>query len=170
MLCCLDVHYLANAAHAAAVTFDEWTAAVPVAQFTATVETPAEYQAGQFYLRELSPLLAVIKKVPQPIDGYVIDGYCYLSPELAPGLGAYLFEALGTGAPIIGVAKNRYRDTAHAYELLRGGSHRPLFITAIGMTSEAAVHCIASMAGQHRVPTLLKAVDQLARASTAAPN
>lgn len=163
MFTCLDVHYFDNTAHAAALVFDEWTATAPLSQFTASVPAPADYEPGHFYLRELSPLLAVIKKILQPIDCYVIDGYCYLSMEHAPGLGAYLFEALGSGAPVIGVAKNRYRDSTHAVELLRAGTKRPLFVTAVGMSDEAASRCIASMSGSHRIPNLLKAVDRLAR-------
>jgi deoxyribonuclease V len=64
---------------------------------------------------------------------------------------------------IIGVAKNRYRDSAHAFELLRGESKRPLFITAIGIDYEGAALHVASMAGDSRIPTLLHAVDRLSR-------
>lgn len=170
MFACLDVHYDANNAHAAAILFDDWTAVAPLAKSTAWVSDVVAYQSGEFYLRELHPLLTVIQKLEQPIDCYVLDGYCHLSAELAPGLGAYLYEALGSGAPVIGVAKNRYRDTTHAVELVRAKSKRPLFITAIGMTYDAAARCIGSMAGEHRIPTLLKAVDRLARTHPRVPD
>jgi deoxyribonuclease V len=78
-------------------------------------------------------------------------------------LGACLYEAIGGGASIVGVAKSRYRDTSHAIELTRGVSKRPLFITAIGMDYGQAARHIASMAGDFRIPSLLKAVDRLAR-------
>lgn len=170
MLACLDVHYFGAKANAAALTFDEWTATAARAHFTASVPEAAVYQSGKFYLRELHPLLAVIEKIPQTIDCFVIDGYCYLSPEHAPGLGAMLYEALGSGAPIIGVAKSRYGETSHAFELRRAKSARPLFITAIGMSYADAAGCIALMAGGSRIPDLLKEVDRVARSGVGSPS
>ena len=163
MIACLDVHYDGDLAHAAAVVFADWTSTATVAQYTATVSVPAEYEPGRFYLRELPPLLAVIKNIVQHIDTYVIDGYCHLSPDMAPRLGAHLKESVAPAATIIGVAKNRYRDSGHAFELLRGQSKRALFITAIGIDYKSAAQHVASMAGDSRIPTLLHAVDRLSR-------
>jgi len=86
-----------------------------------------------------------------------------LSPDQAPGLGAYFKESLDHDALIVGVAKNRYGNTNHAIELLRAQSARPLFVTAIGADYESAAEHVASMAGEFRIPTLLKAVDRLSR-------
>jgi deoxyribonuclease V len=163
MIACLDVYYSDSRAHAAAVVFESWSSTEVVAEYDATVAELAPYQPGQFYLRELQPLLAVIEKIKQSIDTYIIDGYCYLSADLAPGLGARLHDRLGRTSTMIGVAKNRYQQTSHATELFRGGSARPLFITAIGIDSEHAAHLIGSMAGQHRIPILIKAADGLSR-------
>lgn len=163
MIACLDVHYTETMAYAAAVVFEDWTSQAGIAEYTASLAHSATYEPGRFYLRELAPLLAVIEQLDRPVDVFVIDGYCYLSAEGEPGLGRHLADALGGSAAIVGVAKNRYRKTSHAVELMRGQSARPLFITAIGMTPEQAARSIASMAGEFRLPTLLRAVDQLSR-------
>jgi deoxyribonuclease V len=164
MIVALDVHYLAAKANAAAVVFDDWGSSEVVARYTAMESPIAEYEPGRFYLRELSPLLAVVRKIEQDVDVYVIDGYCHLSAERAPGLGAYLDEALHHNAAIVGAAKNRYRQTRHAVEVLRGRSRRPLFVTSIGIGYDVAGRHVASMAGRHRIPDMLKAVDLLSRA------
>lgn len=163
MIACLDVHYSVAHANAAAIVFSRWEAPSAVSQYTAMVSQAAEYEPGRFYLRELRPLLSVIAQIVEAIDVFVIDGYCHLSSDGAPGLGHFLNRSLNSNAVIVGVAKNRYRDTRHAAELLRGRSTRPLFITAIGADYHTASQHIASMAGEFRVPTLLKAVDRLSR-------
>jgi deoxyribonuclease V len=142
MIACLDVYYCDNAAVAAAIVFPDWISRSPLSEYTTTVTGVAEYEAGRFYLRELVPLKAVIAKIAEPIEVYVIDAYCYLSSDRAHGLGAYLYESLGRSTPIIGVAKNRYRDTNHAVELLRGGSVRPFYVTSIGLDYHLAARHI----------------------------
>lgn len=163
MIACFDVHYFRDTANAATILFQDWESPASISEYTATVPQSAEYEPGRFYLRELQPLLAVIRKIVEPVDTYVIDGYCHLSSDQAPGLGAYLKESLDHDVSIVGVAKNRYRNTNHAAELLRAQSSRPLFITAIGSDYEVAARQVASMAGEYRIPTLLKAVDRLSR-------
>lgn len=166
MIACLDVYYSESQAHAAAVVFKDWSSTATVAEYEATIAELTPYQPGQFYLRELQPLLAVIAKIVEPIKTYVIDGYCYLSPDLTPGLGARLHASLDQPITIIGVAKNRYQQSEHASELLRGGSARPLFVTAIGIDYESAARLVGSMAGEFRIPTLIKAADRLSRVTT----
>lgn len=163
LISCLDVYYTEEKADAAAVVLADWQAGSPLSRYTATVKGVAQYEPGRFYLRELLPIQAVIAKIVEPIDVYVIDGYCHLSPDHTPGLGAYLHEALGGAVSVVGVAKNRYRDTTHAVEVLRAGSVRPLFVTSIGLAYDAAAQRIASMAGKYRIPDLIKAADRLSR-------
>jgi len=165
MIAALDVHYSGNTATAAAVVFENWSSNEAIAQYTALESPVAAYEAGQFYMRELSPLLTVIKQIKLPTDTYIIDGYCHLSSDFAPGLGVYLNDALGKSATIVGVAKNRYRDSQHAIEVLRATSKRPLFVTSIGISYEIAAQNVASMAGQYRIPEMLKAVNRLSRIS-----
>lgn len=163
MIAFTDVHYFETHARAAAVVATDWRAVEAAGVYTIEQPVPDEYQAGQFYKRELPPLLAVIADVSDPIEAVVVDGYCTLGADGEPGLGAYLHEALKQHVPIIGVAKNRFRGTTHAVEVLRGESKNPLFVTAIGMEAQEAADHIAAMAGEHRIPTLLKQVDRVAR-------
>lgn len=163
MIACLDVHYEREIAHAAAIVFDKWEAVSSLSEYTAFSTNATIYAPGRFYLRELRPLLNVAQSISEAIDVYVIDAYCHLSADLAPGLGAYFYEALKNDASVIGVAKNRFRNTQHAVELIRGKSRRPLFITSIGMQYETAASNVRMMAGNFRIPTMIKAADRLAR-------
>ena len=65
-----------------------------------------------------------------------------------PGLGGHLYDALGSEADIIGVAKTAYKGGAHAEKLLRGRSQTPLYITASGNISHReAARMVARMHG-----------------------
>ena len=163
MIACFDVHYQGGNANAAALLLEDWASDKPVEQFLVRSSNVAEYQAGRFYQRELGPLRSVIEQITCPVHTFVIDAYCHLSETGAPGLGAYLHETLPENSIVIGVAKNRFRETNHAVELLRGDSDRPLFVSSIGIDYSAAAEHIRSMAGPHRMPTLLKAVDRFCR-------
>ena len=163
MIACFDVHYQGGGANAAAILFDDWASDRPSEHLLVRSENVAEYQAGSFYRRELGPLRSVIEQFTCSVNTFVIDAYCHLSKVGAPGLGAFLHETLPENSVVIGVAKNRFRETNHAVELLRGGSERPLFVSSIGIDYQAAAEFIRSMAGANRMPTLLKAVDRLCR-------
>ena len=71
-------------------------------------------------------------------------------------------DALGGTRPI-GVAKTAYRGAAFAERVLRGTSQSPLFVTGVGIEASEAAALVAAMHGPHRIPTLLRRVDQLAR-------
>jgi deoxyribonuclease V len=96
----------------------------------------------------------------------VIDGYVWLSEDGRPGLGAHLFEALARTTAIVGVSKTSFAGSAFAVSVYRGGSHRPLFVTAAGVEPAIAAGWIGGMHGAHRIPTLLKRVDRLCREVT----
>lgn len=138
--------------------FADW--ADPIATHEAVVDVTdvAPYQPGHFYKRELPCIEAIMGHGPQP-RLIVVDGYVDLGPA-RPGLGRYLHDACGL--PVIGVAKTRFRSAAPA-EVLRGASARPLYVTSAGLDVERAADAIGRMAGPHRMPDLLKRVDQLAR-------
>jgi deoxyribonuclease V len=156
-----DVHYLTSGgARAAAVVAADATFAHVLADRTTVVPGVRPYQPGQFYLRELPPLRAVL-------DGLigmrllVVDGYADLDPEGRPGLGAHAHAELDV--PVIGVAKSPFRTATHAVPVLRGTSARPLYVTAAGMTRTDAADLIRRMAGRYRLPDALRRADTLAR-------
>jgi deoxyribonuclease V len=157
----LDVQYDDPTARVAGVAFDAWTDAVPCWEGTTTVGSVAPYVPGRFFERELPCLQALLATAPGPIDAVVVDGHAWLAPG-RPGLGAHLWAAMGEAWPVIGVAKRRFAG-GHATEVQRGGSATPLHVTAAGMDDAEAAAWVAAMAGEHRIPALLKRVDQLAR-------
>jgi deoxyribonuclease V len=162
MIAALDVHYdeTAPSALAAAVVFQDWDDEKPVRAYTVRCNDIASYIPGQFFQRELPCLLAVLREIQEPINVIVIDGYVSLGDK--PGLGIHLWEALKRQTAVVGVAKTRFHS-ASAVEVYRGLSKTPLFVTAVGMEVAEAVAKIMRMAGSHRNPKLLKAVDKLAR-------
>ena len=97
------------------------------------------------------------------ITAIVVDGYVTLGSAQKPGLGMHLYEAIDRAVPVIGVAKNRFADTSEACEVFRGNSQSPLFVTSVKMPLAVAKANIEGMHGEHRIPTLLKKVDQLCR-------
>lgn len=164
MIAAIDVQYEGSHARVGCITFENWAAALPEREFVLQLDEVQAYQPGEFYKRELPCILAALATLEPPPQTVVIDGYVWLDDHGRPGLGAHLFEALGGRVAIVGVAKTAFRGSEHAARVLRPGSQRPLFVTAAGLSlREAAAH-VARMSGAHRIPSLLKHVDRLARA------
>jgi deoxyribonuclease V len=164
VLIALDVHYSDDAASVACVGFERWDADTSSLELVLRDDTPpAAYEPGQFYKRELPHLLRAIEAVRarHAIDAGVIDAHVWLDGG-APGLGAHLYEALQRSTTIIGVAKTAYRG-ATAIEVTRGESSSPLFVSAAGIDPPRAADHVRAMHGPHRIPTLLKRTDALAR-------
>ncbi len=162
MIVCLDVDYREDHAVVGCVGFDRWTDEAPALERAVRVaRAPGAYQPGAFYLRELPYLLEALAQLPGRPDAIVIDGYVWLGDD-RPGLGARLHEALGARTPVIGVAKRRF-EGARAVEVRRGTSAQPLFLTAVGTSAADAARHVGAMHGPHRIPTLLKRADRLAR-------
>jgi deoxyribonuclease V len=162
----LDVHYAGAGARAAAVVASSWTDPAPIAEYTVNVAAAGAYQPGEFFRRELPCLMEVLAAVREQAGVIVVDGYVELDAQGAPGLGAHLYERMGGRCPVVGVAKTAYRGGDFAAPVLRGASQRPLFVTARGVTKADAAGLVRSMHGEHRVPTLIRFVDALARAAT----
>jgi deoxyribonuclease V len=156
-----DVHYLASGgARAAAVVAADPVFSRLAGDRIVVVADVAPYQPGQFYLRELPPLRAVLDGV-SGLSLLVIDGYADLDPDGRPGLGARARDEFGV--PVIGVAKTPFRTATHAIAVLRGTSARPLYVTAAGMPRADAASLVRQMAGRHRLPDALRRADTLAR-------
>lgn len=163
MIVALDVDYREAEVVAAAVGFQRWTDERPLAEVVVTSDAPpAPYEPGRFYRRELPHLVGVLALVPTPLDAIIVDGYVWLGPG-NPGLGAHLHGALGGLTPVIGVAKTAFAG-ADAIEVVRGTSARPLYVTGAGIDAGEAAEHVRAMHGEHRIPTLLRRVDQLCRA------
>lgn len=158
------MHYFATHAQAACVVAGSWRDAAPLAEYTAIHESPADYEPGAFFKRELPPLLAVLGKLAELPPVLVVDGYVWLDQD-RPGLGYHLQQALPQHPAVVGVAKTSFAGNRAAVAVLRG-STRPLFVTAIGVDVAAAAEHVRDMAGLYRLPDLLRRADQLAKGRT----
>jgi deoxyribonuclease V len=157
----VDVHYLrTGGARAAAVLAADAAFAHVRAAHTAVLPQVAPYRPGEFYLRELPPLRALLQEL-SGLGLLVVDGYADLDPAGRPGLGAHAHAEFGI--PVIGVAKSRFHTATHAVPVLRGSSGRPLFVTAAGMPSADAADLVRRMAGRYRLPDAPRRADTLAR-------
>lgn len=168
----MDVSGMTVSASIAGVLFDAWTAATPKAIYHSHIDKVADYCSGEFYKRELPCILSLINTHALTPDYILIDGYVHFGTPEHAGLGMYVYHALDKRIPVIGVAKNAFKHLSQDsnVQLLRGTSKKPLYITAIGINQTEAVKNIATMHGQHRIPTLLKLADTACRHPKTNPN
>jgi deoxyribonuclease V len=163
MLLAFDVHYRPEVAVTACVGFAGWSDPAPVFERVVRSSTPpAAYRPGELYRRELPYILDALPELPAAAEALIIDGHVWLEAG-RPGLGAHLHDALGGRFAVVGVAKRPFRRAGGAVPVLRGGSRRPLFVTAVGLDAGRAAELVEKMHGAHRIPTLLARADRLAR-------
>jgi len=160
MIAAFDVHYWEDGCVAAAVLFSDYSDAEPTAAYTQFLLGAADYIPGEFYRRELPCILTLFKQINEALDEMVVDGYVML--ENRPGLGQHLFKSFDGKIPVVGVAKSKFKGS-FGTEIFRGGSIHPLYVTSAGVNLKKASERIRTMHGAHRIPTLLKRVDLLAR-------
>ncbi|HHL19633.1 MAG TPA: endonuclease V [Thiothrix sp.] len=163
MILATDVHYHDSGATAAGVLFNDWGDVAAQQTLTVEIATVKPYVSGQFYQRELPCLLALIEQIDRPLDCIVVDGFVYLDKQKNAGLGQYLYDALGGQVAVVGVAKSAFRDSPVDTQVLRGESRKPLYVTSVGIELVDAKRFVVAMAGDFRLPTLLKQVDSLCR-------
>ena len=163
MIVCVDVDYRAAEVVAACVVLRDWGDGVALREsVTRLPGPPVDYAPGEFYRRELPPVRAALDALAAAPHLIVIDGYVWLGPERA-GLGAHLHASLGGAVPVVGVAKRPFAGATTAIAVLRGTSHNPLFVTAVGIEGAVAADAVRTMHGANRIPTMLRRVDRLAR-------
>jgi deoxyribonuclease V len=162
VLCCLDVDYQPTGVTTACVGFEDWIDDVGAIELVMRSRgAAAAYQPGAFFERELPYLRAALERMPA-MEAILVDAYVWLAPD-RPGLGKHLHDA--TGVAIVGVAKTHFAGS-DAIEVVRGTSARPLYVTAIGVAPAVAADRVRAMHGDHRIPTLIRRVDALARGRT----
>jgi deoxyribonuclease V len=169
MLACLDVDYRPDgSAVAACLLFTAWQSASAEASLVARVSDVAPYTPGMFFQRELPCLMQVLSKLEARPSLVIVDGYVHLDASGRLGLGGHLFDALHREVPVVGVAKTAFRGATSALPVVRGAGAKPLWVSAAGLDVAAAAQHVANMHGPHRLPTLLREVDHLARNSVLA--
>jgi len=164
MLLALDVFYLQDRAKAVGVLF-KGENSEPEKVIIEFIKDVDEYIPGEFYKRELPCIKAVLDKVSlKELSAIIVDGHIYIDNEKNRGLGAHVWHLLGGTIPIIGVAKNAFFNNKEiVYELSRGNSNKPLFISSIGIELRDAVQLINEMHGNYRMPTILKELDRITK-------
>lgn len=163
MLLAVDVHYADPGATAAGVLFHDWSDDAAARELVVPISHAEPYEPGAFYRRELPCIHEVLKQLTTEPSTIVVDGYVWLDAHGRKGLGAHLYDALGGRVAVVGVAKTTFRGSPHAERVLRGQSTKPLNVTAIGVPPATAACEVGRMHGAHRLPFLLKRVDQLCR-------
>ena len=165
MILAVDVDYRNTIISISGVSFSCWEDAQADEIFHSVLNEAEDYKPGQFYLREMPCIMQLLNQHNLSPEVIIIDGYVYLGDNSNPGLGMYLYTELEGKIPIIGVAKNPFKNTRAESEVYRGDSKRPLYVTSVGISLEKAKKYILSMHGKYRVPTLLKDVDRECRKS-----
>lgn len=164
MILALDVYYddSQHRAQAAGVLISRWSATEPCFTFTRIRTGTEPYVPGELYRRELPCILPIVGQAASAhaLHTLLIDGFVDLAEQRA-GLGRHLFNATHGRFEVVGVAKKAFQGKP-GIPVWRGHSSRPLWVTSTGNQQQAAQH-VASMAGEHRIPSLLRLVDRLTR-------
>ena len=164
MILTVDVHYRSdNTATVAGILFPKWESDEVERILVKQIDKVAAYEPGSFYKRELPCITSLLNDIDDELEAIIIDGYVTLGREQKPGLGMHLYKSRGEEVPVIGVAKNKFLGTPQEYQVFRGKSKTPLYITAIGVSLTYAKEHIVNMHGKNRIPTLLKKVDHVCR-------
>lgn len=165
MIYAFDTYYFDDKARTACVAFKDWTDEIPAEVYVRFRDGVEEYESGEFFRRELPCILDMLADINLKDDDVIIvDGYVTLNDDGKQGLGGYLYQELGGRIPVIGVAKTLFNQpNRERMALEKGGSRKPLYITAKGMDLQQAYDNIRRMHGEYRMPTLLKRMDQLSR-------
>lgn len=167
MIVAVDVYYddHAGTGRAGAVVFGTWESNDPIATVGSQHRGIAAYVPGEFYKRELPCILPLLRHCRErwSVEAILVDGFVDLAPN-RPGLGRHLFDALSDGVEVVGVSKNAFTGTP-GKRVTRGASTRPLWVTSTADINVAAER-VMRMAGNHRIPDLLKLVDSVSKGHT----
>ncbi|SNS00292.1 endonuclease V [Flavobacterium sp. ov086] len=165
MILAFDTYYFDGKAKTVCLEFTEWNQSENFKVHTEIIDNVEEYIPGEFYKRELPCILSLLNKIDLTnLEVIIVDGFVYLDDEKKYGLGGHLYEKLNKKTPIIGVAKTNFASIKKDKKsLIRGESAKPLYVTAIGIELEDAFKKVESMAGEFRMPTLLREMDRLTK-------
>ncbi|MEP2651157.1 MAG: endonuclease V [Paraglaciecola sp.] len=162
MILAVDVQYSGSLAFVAGILFEDWNSQSSEAEYVSTLSDIKEYEAGNFYMRELPCILKLLEEHKLKPSIIAVDGYVFLDGVKKPGLGKHLYDSLNYQIEVIGVAKKAFSGISREYEIYRGKSKKPLYITTTGKLDSAKAF-ISGMYGENRFPFLLKRADQLCR-------
>ena len=129
---------------------------------TGIVDHVEEYEPGHFFKRELKCVDEVLRQVKiKQVEMILVDGYADFGTGQA-SLGTHVYEKYRI--PVIGIAKNPFHGCQVSdTEVYRGDSQKPLYVTCKGIQHERAKQIVRKMAGEYRIPALVKLADKIAR-------
>jgi deoxyinosine 3'endonuclease (endonuclease V) len=121
---------------------------------------PEPYVSGQFWRRELPPIMTILEAHPELLDNIrIIFVDCSCQIPTGPSMGEKLYDALGGKYRVIGVAKTLYLGSTST-AITRGTSKRPLYVSEAATNDfSSAAELVLGLAGPHRLPTILKMAD-----------
>lgn len=165
MIYAFDTYYFGEYAKTVCIAFENWDSEKENEILTERTAIVSDYESGAFYKRELPCILSLLKQITLNSDDLIIvDGFVTLDNNGKIGLGGYLYEALNGFVPVIGIAKNNFSaPDDQRRSVYRGDSKTPLFVTAKGADVDEVKIRVEEMAGNFRIPKLLKKLDQLTR-------
>jgi deoxyribonuclease V len=167
MILAIDVQYDNDRAVAAGVMFETWSDQSPIQEYTSLCDDIADYEPGSFYKRELPCILKLLQDHDLKPHTIVIDGFVYLDSSNKAGLGKHLYTSINETIEIVGVAKSKYPSVSSEWEVFRGDSKKPLYVTTTSTDLDSVKELVLNMDGKYRIPTLLKRADQLCREKVA---
>jgi deoxyribonuclease V len=157
------VHFDGAQANAAAAAFDAWDAAEATQTYVSRITNVEKAVRGELDLRELPCVMQLLREHGLEPELILVDGFVHLDADQTPGLGQYLYQALGGRVPIVGVSKKRLPGLSVQFEVMREEETQPLFVTCAGIDIGAAKARLRAMHGRKRVPTLMKLATRLAK-------
>jgi len=165
MIYAFDTYYFDEFAKTVCIAFKNWNSEKEQEVFTEKTAIVSHYESGAFYKRELPCILSLLKQITLNSDDLIIvDGFVTLDNNGKIGLGGYVYDELNGFVPVIGIAKNNFSaPDDQRRSVCRGDSKTPLFVTAKGADVDEVKIRVEEMAGNFRIPTLLKKLDQLTR-------
>ncbi|WP_458232853.1 endonuclease V [Roseateles sp. P5_E8] len=157
------VHFDGAQANAAAVAFDAWDAAEATKTYVSHIAHVEKTVRGELDLRELPCVMQLLREHSLEPELILVEGFVHLDADETPGLGQYLYQALGERVPVIGVSKKSQPGLSAQFEVMREEETPPLLVTCAGMDIGAAKARLRAMHGRKRVPTLMKLAARLAK-------
>ena len=144
-----DAYYAGNKAKIVGVLFENFSDEKPLKIISKIVDGVAPYESGSFYKRELPCIVSLLQDLDvRDISPIVIDGFVYLGDDSRYGLGGHSYERLERRVQIVGVAKSPFKGSCKLVrEICRGGSKRPLFVSAVGINLDEAAQLVKGMSG-----------------------
>lgn len=168
---CLDTFYneTTGKAFTVGMVFD-LSSPDPLEVITSESNTESAYIPGEFYKRELPPILNLLEsygweKLVETVDLIIVDGFYDLwdnKPGLGHRLHDWLIQEKGIDLEIMGVAKSKPKDgETFATKVIRGQHHttNPLWTNGSNPSRDYG-KLLYDLPGEYRLPDILTKLDR----------